>query len=185
MDEIEIIREIKAGNTNSYALLVERYHRPLLAYIFKIVGDKDVVEDIGQEVFLTVYRSLKNFDENTGIPFSAWIFTAARNRCITVLRKRRTGQRIDLDGLDFLLDGRKNPEENLLAKEQMNAVATSLQQIPEPFRKTILMSLEGSSLKKIAASEKITVGTVKSRLFRAKERMRLLVGAYFGCKQST
>ena len=94
-------------------------------------------------------------------------------------------QRIDLDGLDFLLDGRKNPEENLLAKEQMNAVATSLQQIPEPFRKTILMSLEGSSLKKIAASEKITVGTVKSRLFRAKERMRLLVGAYFGCKQST
>ena len=143
------------------------------------------MEDIGQEVFFTVYRSLRSFDENKGVPFSAWIFTAARNRCITVLRKRRTWQEKDLDALDFLEDGRKNPEDNLLAQEQMIAISASLQQIPEPFKKTILMILEGSSLKKIAASQKITVGTVKSRLFRAKERMRLLLGDYFGCKQSS
>lgn len=183
LNEIEIIRKIKAGNTNSYTLLVERYHQPLLAYIFKIVGDRDLVEDIGQEVFFSVYRSLKSFDEQKGVPFSAWIFTAARNRCLTVLRKRRIGQLRHLDDLDFLEDVRKNPEEALLEQEQMIAVTASLQKIPEPFRKTILMSLEGSSLKKIAASENVTLGTVKSRLFRAKERMQLLIGAYFGCKQ--
>jgi RNA polymerase sigma-70 factor, ECF subfamily len=179
MDEIEIIREIKAGDTNSYALLVERYHRPLLAFIFKIVGDKDAVEDIGQEVFFAAYRSLKGFDEMKGVPFSAWLFTVARNRCITILRQKRTRKPRDLKELESLEDGRRNPEEEFLAREQMIAVAASLQQIPEPFRNAILMSLEGSSLEKIAVSQSVTLGTVKSRLFRAKERMRFLVNDYF------
>ncbi|MCX5870333.1 MAG: sigma-70 family RNA polymerase sigma factor [Deltaproteobacteria bacterium] len=183
LDELEIIRKIKAGDTNSYALLVERYHRPLLAYIFKIISDKDLVEDIGQEVFFNVYRSLNNFDENKGVPFSAWIFAAARNRCMTVLRQRQNRAPIDdLNEIEFLVDGRKNPEEHLLEREEMIAVRASLQQIPEPYKKTILMSLEGSSLEKIAASQSITLGTVKSRLFRAKERVKILVGAYLGCK---
>lgn len=183
LDELEIIRKIKAGDTNYYALLVERYHRPLLAFIFKIIGDKDLAEDIGQDVFFTIYRSLKNFDENKGVPFSAWIFTATRNRCITVLRQKQNREQIDdLNEIEFLADGRKNPEEHLLEREEMIAVIASLQQIPEPYKKTFLMSLEGSSLEKIAASQSITLGTVKSRLFRAKERMRILVGAYFGCK---
>ena len=56
------------------------------------------------------------------------------------------------------------------------------EQIPAPYKKTILISLGGSSLEKIAVSQSITLGTVKSRLFRAKERMRILVAAYFGCK---
>ncbi len=181
-DERAVIREIKAGNTSSYALLVERYHKPLLAYIFKIVGDKDLVEDIGQEVFFTVYRSLKTFDETKGVPFSAWIFTAAKNHSISALRKRRTGSQRGLDELEFLEDGRENPEEHLLVQEQIIAVNASLQQIPEPFRNTLSMSLEGSSLEKIATIQEVTVGTVKSRLFRAKERMRLLISAYFEMK---
>ena len=182
LDELEIIRKIKAGDINAYALLVERYHRPLLAYIFKIIRNNDLAEDIGQEVFFSVYRSLKSFDENKGIPFSAWIFTAARNRCITALRQKQNREPIDLNEIEFLEDGKKNPEEHLLEREEMRAVVASLQQIPEPYKKTILMSLEGNSLEKIAISQSITLGTVKSRLFRAKERMRTLVAAYFGCK---
>ena len=183
MDEREIIRDIKAGDTQSYAQLVEKYHRSLLAYIFKMVGDRDMVEDIGQEVFFTVYRSLRRFDENRGVPFSAWLFTVARNHCITVLRQKRTERRRGPEGLEFLEDGRKNPEEHIVAREQMAAVAASLQQIPELFRKTIVMSLEGDSLEDIAASHGISLGTVKSRLFRAKERMKLLVRFYFGCNE--
>jgi RNA polymerase sigma-70 factor, ECF subfamily len=181
MDELEIIQKIKVGDTHSFALLVEKYHLPLLAFIFKILGDKDLVEDIGQDVFLTIYKSLENFDETRGVPFSAWIFTIARNRCISVLRQRGVRKPIHLDEMDLFADGRKNPEDAFLAREQMTAVAKALRQIPEPFRKTILMSLEGSSLEKIALLQNISLGTVKSRLYRAKERMRFLVSAYFGC----
>lgn len=183
MDEREIIRDIKAGDTQAYALLVEKYHRSLLAYIFKMVGDRDVVEDIGQEVFFTVYRSLMGFDENKGVPFSAWLFTVARNHCISVLRQKRTEKRRGPEGLDFLEDGRKNPEEHVLAQEQMTAVVASLHKIPELFRKTMLMSLKGDSLEDIAASQGVSLGTVKSRLFRAKERMKLLIRFYFGCNE--
>lgn len=183
MDEPGIIRAVKAGDSKSYALLVERYHRPLLAFIFKMIGDRQLTEDIGQEVFFNAYRKIKGFDEKKGVPFSAWLFTIARNSCIAVLRRKGLGKPLDIDQVaDFLADGRKNPEEELLARERMSVVAASLQQVPEPFRKTITMSLAGCSLEKIASRQRITVGTVKSRLFRAKGLMRLLIGTCFGCK---
>ncbi|MDR3628724.1 MAG: sigma-70 family RNA polymerase sigma factor [Desulfocapsaceae bacterium] len=178
MDEAEIIRTIKAGDIHAYALLVERYYRPLLAFIFKIVRDKDVVEDIGQEVFFSGYRSLNIFDEKKGVPFSAWIFTVARNHCISYLRQRRIREQRYVDVDTSLEDHKKNPEEEFFVREQKLAIAASLQQIPEPFRKTIMMSLEGCTLDDIAESQMVTLGTVKSRLFRARERMKILVGEH-------
>lgn len=183
MDELEIIRAVKAGDTKSYALLVERYHRPLLAFIFKLIGDRQAAEDIGQEVFFTVYKKIQRFDETKKVPFSAWIFTIARNICVSSLRRRGNANPLDIDLMaDLLADSRKNPEEELLAQERMEVIATALQQVPEPFRKTIAMSLAGCSPGTIAHCQKVTLGTVKSRLFRAKERMRLLVGACFGIR---
>ncbi len=181
MDELETIRAVKAGDTRSYALLVERYHRPLLTFIFKMIRDRQLTEDIGQEVFLSVYKNIQSFDETKGAAFSAWIFTIARNSCISAKRQRGLADVLVIDlAEDLLADGRKNPEESLLARERISLVAAALQQVPEPFRKTIMMSLAGCSPATIAHSEKITLGTAKSRLFRAKERMRLLVGAILG-----
>lgn len=184
MDELEIIRAIKAGDTRAYELLVERYHRPLLAFIFKISGDRQLTEDIGQEVFFNAYKKIQKFDETKGVPFSAWIFTIARNNCISALRRRGIANLTDIDLVaDFLADCRNNPEENLLARERMSVVTAALQQVPEPFRKTIMLSLAGCSPATIAHRQKINIGTVKSRLFRAKERMTVLVGACFGYKK--
>jgi RNA polymerase sigma-70 factor (ECF subfamily) len=182
MDDLDIIRQIRTGNADAYALLVGKYHRPLLNFIFRIVDDESVVEDIGQEVFFTVYRSLKDFDESKGTPFSAWLFIAARNRCISVLRERRGEKRVGLEEIAILPDGAKSAEDMLLEQERMAALAASLQQLPEPFRMTLLRSLKGESLDEIAMAEGISTGTVKSRLFRAKERMKLLVREYFGGK---
>ena len=182
MDDLAIIAKIRSGNADAYAMLVEKYHRPLLTFIFRIVDDESLVEDIGQEVFLAVYKSLKDFDESRGTPFSAWLFIAARNRCITVLRERRAGKLADLEEIGMLPDVAANAEEMLLRQERMAALSVSLRQIPEPFRTTLLRSLKGESLDEIVMAEGVSTGTVKSRLFRAKERMRLLVGAYFGGK---
>ncbi|MBI1919562.1 MAG: sigma-70 family RNA polymerase sigma factor [Geobacter sp.] len=183
MDDLEIIAKIRNGNADAYALLVEKYHRPLLTFIFRIVDDESRVEDIGQEVFFNVYKSLKDFDERKGTPFSAWLFIAARNRCASVFRERRGRKRVGLEEIAALPDGAKNAEDMLLEQERMVALDACLRQIPEPFRMTLLRSLEGESLDQIATAEGISTGTVKSRLFRAKERMRVLVREYFGGKK--
>jgi len=83
VDDIDIVKRVQAGDRNAFSLLVEKYHRPLLSFIYRLVGDDRSVEDIGQDVFLNVYKSISRFDLSEGVPFSAWLFIAARNRCIS------------------------------------------------------------------------------------------------------
>jgi len=83
VDDIDIVKRVQAGDRNAFSLLVEKYHRPLLNFIYRLVGNDHSVEDIGQDVFLNVYKSMSRFDLSEGVPFSAWLFIAARNRCIS------------------------------------------------------------------------------------------------------
>ncbi len=179
MDDSYIIGQVKKGNIEAFSVLVEKYHRHLLNFIFGIVQDGGIVEDIGQEVFVSVYKSLKNFDETKGTPFSAWLFIAARNRCISELRSKAGKESVPLENCD-LRSRDCNPEELLIHNETRKALAMALQQLPEPYRSTVLNSMRGDSLEEIAIRENISAGTVKSRLFRAKKRMKLLLGEYYG-----
>ncbi len=131
---------------------------------------------------MSVYKSIKEFDETLGTPFSAWLFITARNRCISELRSRNIARKVCLDQSFELEDGRRSPEEELLEAERREALQFSLEQLPETFRAAILGSLEGNSLEEIALKENVSVGTVKSRLFRAREKMKRLVKEYFGGK---
>lgn len=182
MEDNEAIRLVKKGDTEAFSFLVEKYHRRLLSFIFRLTGCEEAVEDIGQEVFLTVYKSLRNFDETRGTPFSAWLFITARNRCISEFRSKKRSGKVSLDDLPELMDTSRSAEEVLLESERRRALDASLEQLPEPYKAAILSSLEGNSLEEIAINENVSVGAVKSRLFRARERMRKLVSEYFGGK---
>lgn len=83
MEDIDVVRRVRDGETEAFSVLIEKYHRRLLNFIYTFIGDEAAVEDVGQEVFLSVYKSLGNFDEKRGVPFSAWLFIIARNRCIS------------------------------------------------------------------------------------------------------
>jgi RNA polymerase sigma-70 factor (ECF subfamily) len=180
MEDYDVIRRVKAGDSEAFSLLVEKYHRQLLNFVFRIVRDQTVVEDLGQEVFLSVYKSLKDFDESRSTPFSAWLFIAARNRCLSELRSRGGKEYISIDDMAELRASERSAEEVLISEEDVQALRTSLNQLPEPYRGTILRSLRGASLDAIATEEGISLGTVKSRLFRARKRMRLLLSEYYG-----
>lgn len=182
LEDVEVIRSVKGGDTAAFSILVEKYHAHLLNFIFSLVRDEDIVEDIGQEVFLSIYKSLRGFDENRGTPFSAWLFAAARNRCVTELRKTKGRKRISTDEISSLRAGGKAAEESLMEKEQWLAINRALQEIPEPFKSTILRSLHGSTIDEIAKKDRISLGTAKSRLFRARKKVKLLVREYFGEK---
>lgn len=179
MDDKDIIRRIKAGDTEAYAIVVDKYHRQLLTFIYRLVGDQNIVEDLGQEVFFSVYKSMQDFDEERGVPFSAWLFISAKNRCISELRSRGKVELVPLDAVAELRAADKPVVAILIEKERRQALEASVQHLPEPYRSTILGSLAGQSLEEIAQLQNVAPGTVKSRLSRAKEKLKLLVANYF------
>ncbi len=171
MDDIDIIKRVQNGDSESFSLLVEKYHRSLLNFIYRLVGDGKIVEDIGQEVFLSIYKSIRNFDVLRGTPFSAWLFITARNRCISELRKNRSMPHVAIEDSGDLVAKGKSPEEDAIEQERIEALRACLVQLDEPFRNTLLQSLRGDSLEEIAAKTGASVGTVKSRIHRAKDRI--------------
>lgn len=179
MDDTEIIKSVQAGKSESFSLIVDRYHRHLLNFIYRLLGDPETVEDIGQEVFLSVYKSIRNFDVTRGIPFSAWLFITARNRCISELRKKKP-RAASIETISGLSSNEKTPEQSASDGERFLAIHAALEQLPEPYKKTIMQSLRGDSPEEIARNNRISRGTVKSRLWRARQRMKLLLHERFG-----
>lgn len=180
MNDNAIIRLIQGGDVDAFAQLVQKYHKNLLAFIYRIVRDPHLSEDIGQEVFLDVYKSLSKFDPEMGTPFSAWLYVSARNRCISELRKRGRTESVPLEDYHIITGAEDSAEEALIRQEGLDALAASLEQLPEPFRKTLVKSLQGASLNEIACQCGISRATVKTRLFRAKEKMKQLMKEYVG-----
>ena len=176
MEDIEIIKRIKCGDIEAYSVLVEKYHRQLLNFIYRITGDEKCVEDIGQEVFLSVYQSLQRFDESRGTPFSAWLFIIARNRCISRIRELRGRRNVPIDDIPDMPAPIQSQEMELIEAERQQALLRSLDQLPEPYKSTILASLRGDSIERIARVEGVSSGTVKSRLFRAREKIKIMLG---------
>jgi RNA polymerase sigma-70 factor, ECF subfamily len=179
VDDAEIIKRIQAGDSESYSSIVEKYHGHLLNFIYRLLRDEQIVEDIGQDVFLNVYKSIRSFHTERGVPFSAWLFITARNRCISELR-RKSRVFISIESGEDLIARERTPEQSASDRERLLAIHAALDQLPEPYRHTILQSLRGDSPEEIALSNKIAAGTVKSRLARARERMRLLLQENFG-----
>jgi RNA polymerase sigma-70 factor (ECF subfamily) len=179
VEDIDIVKSIQAGESELYSLLVEKYHRHLLNFIYRLMGNEQLVEDIGQEVFFNVYKSIRSFNVQRGVPISAWLFITARNRCISELRKknRRT---VSTDELRTLPADAYNPEQSASEEERIAAIHSALEQLPEPFRQTILQSLQGDSADEIARTLHISPGTVKSRLSRARQKMKLLLHGPIG-----
>ncbi len=175
MNDTIVIERIRNGDVDAFAQLVRKYHKNLLAFIYRFVRDPHLTEDIGQEVFLDAYKSLAHFDPEAGTPFSAWLFICARNRCISELRKRGRTESAPLEEYHGCTAAGDNAEALLIRREGRRALADSLEQLPEPFRTTMFRSLQGASLNEIANQSGIGLATVKSRLFRARERLKLLM----------
>lgn len=175
MEDKEIIRRVKMGETEDFTLLVEKYHRKLLSFIFKIVGDPGVVEDIGQDVFLKVFQSIDRFDPDSGTPFSAWLFITARNHAITHLRNGARWKFASVENIDPLQSAGSGPLEILLNAEDKEALHDCLHQISEPYRSTLIGSLEGKKINEIAQLQGLLPGTIKSRLHRAKKQLQALM----------
>ncbi|MBC8218477.1 MAG: sigma-70 family RNA polymerase sigma factor [Planctomycetes bacterium] len=170
-DEIEIIRSVLGGDADSFRLLVQRYQRPVIRMIRNIVNDNHICEDIAQDVFLAAYRKLASFDVARS-SFSTWLFTIARNRSISAIRKMR---RVSLQSAS---DSRRSsqPTDALAQKEFFSRLDEALQRLGVRQRTAfVLAEFEGLRYEEIAQIEGARIGTIKSRINRAKKKLRLVL----------
>jgi RNA polymerase sigma-70 factor, ECF subfamily len=172
-DENEIIARVLAGHAADFEHLVHRYQGPL----FRIVGnlvDGSMVEDLVQDIFLTVFEKIRSFDSRRGT-FRTWIYRIARNRALNARKKKRE----QLLEEDPVITDKRNPSKDLLVKEAFACMDRALSELKFQDRVIfVLAELEGLSYAEIAHIEKLALGTVKSRLARIKTKLRGALAAY-------
>ncbi len=167
-EEIRIIRQVLNGDTDSFELLVQKYQRPVVRMIRNITNDGHLSEDIGQEVFFAAYRKLGSFDPARS-NFSTWLFTIAKNKSLNALKKRRP---MSLAQLPEKADWH-NPGDDAVQKEVVAEFDKALQGLPKRQRMAfVLAELEELSYEEIAQIEGVRIGTIKSRIHRAKNKLR-------------
>ncbi len=173
-DEAEVIRRVVAGDVDRFRLLVERYQRPVFRMIRNLVGNPHTCEDIAQEVFLTAFHRLADFDPGRA-GFSTWLMTIARNKCLNALKKKQPAPAGDLAAGACW----QTPSDDLAEKELSERLDEALEALPLGQKTAFVMAeLVGLSYDQIASIEGVEVGTIRSRVSRAKQRLRSLLGQY-------
>lgn len=172
-----LVARVQAGDQKSFNLLVIRYQNKIANVVAKFVPYADV-PDVTQEVFIKAYRSLPSFRGESS--FYTWLYRVASNTAKNHLSSESrslNSQAIDVsnDELDLYESNSAfqevdNPENLMLSEELNHAVFTAIQELPEELKAAIILrELEGFSYEEIAEKMKCPVGTVRSRIFRARE----------------
>lgn len=167
-DEIGIIKAVLNGDIDSYDELVELYEKPVVRMIRNLINDHHTCEDIAQDVFFTIYRKLGNFDPARS-SFSTWVLTIARNKSINALKKKGPAL---VESVPEKEDGSVGSDE-LRQKEIFSRLNEALEGLSAKQRRAfVLAEFEKLSYEQIAQIEGARLGTIKSRINRAKEKLR-------------
>jgi RNA polymerase sigma-70 factor (ECF subfamily) len=173
MNDDFLIRETLAGNQQAFRLVVLRYQRPLFRFLGLLGFRGPPAEDLAQETFLRAFKALYSFDP-TRAAFSTWLFTIARRLAIREWQRSRRVQLTPAAGEEEAPSHALDPAQSALIAERARRVERALGELPEQLRSTFFFSqIEELSLEQVAELEGCAVGTVKSRVFRARERLRL------------
>ena len=173
----ELVKSALAGREAGFEELVRRYQRPIAAYVYRMVGDYDSALDLTQEVFIKVYNSLARY--RSEFKFSTWIYKIAHNAAIDHLRRHAVRGQALVAGQDCerrevaLKSLRLTPEQESEKKERCSEIEAVVQTLPAAYRELIVLRHSHDlSYDEIAEVTGLPLGTVKNRLFRAREAMR-------------
>jgi len=201
----DVIRKAQRGDTDAFAEIVRYYQPSVFSTVFRLVGGQtqSEIEDLAQDLFLKVYRALPRFDYGRGVKFSTWLFTAVKNVCYDYLRKKRlpteplepsfsgsasrkkdkdkeaAGPRSDVPAEMHAVQ----PGHELLSSELGRKIGDAVQRLPPDQRTAfVLREYQALSYEEIAEITESSIGTVKSRLFRAKESLRTILSPYLAVR---
>jgi RNA polymerase sigma-70 factor (ECF subfamily) len=176
LDQVLVARA-QQGDKKAFGLLVEKYHRKLGRLLSRMIRDQAEVEDVVQESFIKAYRALHNFRGDSA--FYTWLYrigiNTAKNYLVSLGRKPQVMQDVEIDDVENFDEGIEmrtmdTPETALMTKEIAQTVNDTIASLPEELRTAIsLRELEGLSYEDIALIMQCPIGTVRSRIFRARE----------------
>jgi RNA polymerase sigma-70 factor (ECF subfamily) len=173
-----------AGNRRAFDELVQRYHRRVYGLCRRMLGEDEEAADVAQEVFVRAYRHLDQFDPSRR--FKPWLMTIATNLSVNRLKGRRPeAESLDQPAGDEQRGPREaaepgaGPAQTVEAGEFRERLETAIRELPDQYRIVALLRYgEGLAYEEIAAATRLPLGTVKTHLFRAKQKLREKLADY-------
>jgi len=180
MDETALITSAQGGDLDSFNTLVLHYQDTVFNTALRILGDEDNAADASQEAFISAFRSISTF---RGGSFKAWLLRTVTNACYDELRRQKrrpttplepeTEDGDEMDSPRWLADPNMTPAQKAEAAELEHAIQHCLNALPTEFRTVVVMAdIEGLDYTEVASSIRVPLGTIKSRLARARLRLR-------------
>ena len=177
-EDSRLIAGALAGNQVAYRALMKKYHDPICNLLYRMIREKDEVEDLAQEAFIKAFQSLASFNEEYA--FSTWLFKIATNNCIDYIRKRKLqtfsiDKPIESKDGEFsfeIPDSTYEPDRELIAGQRSRFLEEAIKSLPPKYRTVILMRhSEEKDYAEIAKVLRLPIGTVKAHIFRAREML--------------
>ena len=173
----QLVERVQRGDKGAFDLLVSKYQRKIFRLLSRLIRDSAEVEDVAQEAFIKAYRALPNFRGESA--FYTWLYriaiNTAKNYLVSQGRRVPTTTEADIEEAETFDDGERlrdlnTPESMLRTKQVAEAVNRAIDRLPEDLRTAIVLrEIEGLSYEEIAESMNCPIGTVRSRIFRARE----------------
>jgi RNA polymerase sigma-70 factor, ECF subfamily len=181
LTDAEVMLRVGSDDDAAYEYLVTKYHRAMIAFLYRMCRSQAMAEEMAQEVFLRVYRSRKNYAAEA--KFTTWLYRIATNLAVNHARDHkveRSGKVVSLDEPDHetgttldVADPTLNAEQNILRRERLEAIKKHVMALPEKQRAAVLMhKYQGMDYREIADILKLSESATKSLLFRAYEALR-------------
>ena len=177
LSDEELVRLSQQGDLKAFGILVERYQKKVFTVAYSLVQDTDEAQDLTQESFVRAYSALESFRGTAR--FYTWIYRITVNLCMDHFRK----QAVEKAAMTHEQDEHQNPTtpDRVASQHEMSqAVRQAIRALPEDHRTVIIMrEIEGLSYQEIAKVAGISIGTVMSRLFYARRKLREILKPYF------
>jgi len=169
-EDIEIVNRCLAGDVNAFEVLIDRYKKAVYNTAYRMMGNREEAEDVSQEAFIRMYKSLSKY--NPEYKFITWALKVTTNLCLDSLRKRKS-ETIPIDEGFDIKDGKDTPEEEYIRKENQKLVQDAIMKLPGKYREfLILFHHRNLSYQEIMdiTGESLTI--VKNRLYRARQMLK-------------
>jgi len=186
VEEMDLVKRVRDGDLTAYDELVRRYQERIYATVYHMTSNHEDANDLAQEAFIKAFQAIKSF--KGGSSFYTWVYRIAVNKTINFLKQRKNKAQMSLDDLDFnaehdpdlvALVSEKTPRREVVLKELQEKLNAAMQRLSEPHRLVVtLHDVQGMSHDEVAKVMDCNIGTVRSRLFYARQQLQAYLSDY-------
>jgi len=171
--EVALLQRVAAGDRNAFSELYRRLQRPLFGYLMKLVREREMVEDVLNETMMEVWRQAGRFEGRASV--NTWVFSIAHHRAVSRLRKKRETP-LDEEQAAAIEDEAPTPDENAISGDMSRLIGTLMEQLSFEHREILhLAYFQEFSVQEIAEALDLPANTVKTRMFYARQRLKVLL----------